>query len=31
MWLLTSKSFLSIGAVKENPKGDRLLVRSRIA
>ena len=31
MWLFTSKSFLSVVADKENPKGDRLLVRSRIA
>ena len=30
MWLFTSKSFLSVVADKENPKGDRLLVRSRI-
>ena len=31
MWLFTSKSFLSVVADKENPTGDRLLVRSRIA
>ena len=31
MWLFISKSFLSVVADKENPKGDRLLVRSRIA
>ena len=31
LWLFTSKSFLSVVADKENPKGDRLLVRSRIA
>ena len=31
MWLFTSKSFLSVVSDKENPKGDRLLVRSRIA
>ena len=31
MWLFTSKSFLSAVADKENPKGDRLLVRSIIA
>ena len=31
MWLFASKSFLSVVADKENPKGDRLLVRSRIA
>ena len=31
MWLFTSKSFLSVVADKENPIGDRLLVRSRIA
>ena len=30
MWLFTSKSFLSVVADKENPTGDRLLVRSRI-
>ena len=30
MWLFTSKSFLSIVSDKENPTGDRLLVRSRI-
>ena len=30
MWLFTSKSFLSVVSDKENPTGDRLLVRSRI-
>ena len=30
MWLFTSKSFLSAVSDKENPTGDRLLVRSRI-
>ena len=30
MWLFTSKSFLSVVSDKENPKGDKLLVRSRI-
>ena len=30
MWLFTSKSFLSVVSDKENPTGDRLLVRSRM-
>ena len=30
MWLFTSKSFLSVVADKDNPQGDRLLVRSRV-
>lgn len=31
MWLFTSKSFLSVVADKDNPQGDCLLVRSRVA
>ena len=29
MWIFTSKSFVSIVADKDDPNGDRLLVRSR--
>ena len=30
MWLFTSKTFLSVFADKDQPKGQKLLVRSRV-